>query len=50
MIELGAALSPEGQFARHINGTLVRYDGVHISPEGCRLLRPWLVRQLRALS
>jgi len=49
VIELGAALSPEGQFAKHINGTLVRYDGVHISPAGCRLLRPWLLRQLRAV-
>ncbi|HWL35953.1 MAG TPA: acyltransferase family protein [Frankiaceae bacterium] len=48
VVELGAALAPEGTFTRHINGTLVRYDGVHISGAGARMLRPWLLRQLTA--
>jgi peptidoglycan/LPS O-acetylase OafA/YrhL len=50
VIELHAALAPEGTFTKHVNGTLVRYDGVHISGNGARLLRPWLLRQLRAAS
>lgn len=50
VVELGAALAPEGTFTRHVNGTLVRYDGVHISGSGARLLRPWLFRQLAALT
>lgn len=50
VVELGAALAPEGTFTRSINGTLVRYDGVHVSPSGARLLRPWLFRQLRAVT
>jgi peptidoglycan/LPS O-acetylase OafA/YrhL/lysophospholipase L1-like esterase len=50
VVELGAALAPEGTFARHINGTLVRYDGVHISGAGARMLRPWLLRQFAAIS
>ena len=50
VVELGAALAPEGTFTKHINGTLVRYDGVHISGNGARLLRPWLFRQFAALT
>ena len=48
VVELGAALAPEGTFTRSINGVLVRYDGVHVSAAGARLLRPWLLRQLHA--
>ncbi|HVF04936.1 MAG TPA: SGNH hydrolase domain-containing protein, partial [Frankiaceae bacterium] len=50
VVELGAALAPEGTFTRHINGTLIRYDGVHVSAAGARLLRPWLFRQLGAIA
>ena len=50
VVEFGAMLAPEGVFTRHINGTLVRYDGVHVSADGARLVRPWLLRRLRAIA
>lgn len=48
VIDLNAALAPEGRFTKRINGTLVRYDGVHISGAGARLLTPWLFPRLKA--
>jgi peptidoglycan/LPS O-acetylase OafA/YrhL len=48
VVDLNAALAPEGTFTKTINGVLVRYDGVHLSPAGARLIQPWLYRQLRA--
>ncbi|HEU0130915.1 MAG TPA: acyltransferase family protein [Mycobacteriales bacterium] len=47
VVELNSALAPEGTFTKRINGTLVRYDGVHISAGGARLIRPWLFAKLR---
>jgi lysophospholipase L1-like esterase len=46
--ELGRQLAPEGRFTKRIGGTLVRYDGVHISGSGARLVRPWLFPELKA--
>jgi peptidoglycan/LPS O-acetylase OafA/YrhL len=48
VIDLHTALAPEGKFTKRINGTLVRYDGVHISGGGARLLTPWLMPELKA--
>jgi peptidoglycan/LPS O-acetylase OafA/YrhL/lysophospholipase L1-like esterase len=48
VIDLNAALAPEGRFTKRINGTLVRYDGVHVSGAGARLLAPWLFPRLKA--
>jgi peptidoglycan/LPS O-acetylase OafA/YrhL/lysophospholipase L1-like esterase len=49
VIDLNAALAPEGVFTKTINGVLVRYDGVHVSPAGARLIQPWLWRQISAV-
>ncbi len=46
VVDLNSALAPEGVFTKTINGALVRYDGVHVSPAGARLIEPWLYRQL----
>jgi hypothetical protein len=35
-------------FTKRINGNLVRYDGVHISGSGARLLTPWLYPELKS--
>jgi lysophospholipase L1-like esterase len=48
VIDLKTELAPHGVFTRRIDGTLVRYDGVHISPSGARLIRPWLWDELKA--
>jgi lysophospholipase L1-like esterase len=48
IVDLHTALAPEGRFTKRINGTLVRYDGVHISGGGARLLTPWLMPELKA--
>jgi peptidoglycan/LPS O-acetylase OafA/YrhL/lysophospholipase L1-like esterase len=48
VIDLNAALAPEGRYTKRINGTLVRYDGVHVSGSGARLLAPWLFPRLKA--
>jgi lysophospholipase L1-like esterase len=47
VVELGAKLAPEGVFTKHVAGQLVRYDGVHISTAGARMVQPWLYPQLR---
>ncbi|MDQ1711127.1 MAG: hypothetical protein QOE45_577 [Frankiaceae bacterium] len=48
VIDLNAALAPEGRFTKRINGALVRYDGVHVSGSGARLLAPWLFPRFKA--
>jgi peptidoglycan/LPS O-acetylase OafA/YrhL len=48
LVDLHAALAPQGVFTKRINGTLVRYDGVHISGSGARLLTPWLYPELKS--
>jgi lysophospholipase L1-like esterase len=48
VVDLHATLAPDGVFTKRIGGVLVRYDGVHISGSGARLIRPWLVSELKA--
>jgi peptidoglycan/LPS O-acetylase OafA/YrhL len=47
VIEFGARLAPQGTFTKHIDGVLVRYDGVHVSGAGARMVAPWLYPRLR---
>ena len=48
VVDLNAHLSPGGRYARTLDGVVVRYDGVHVSPAGARLLKPWLAAALTA--
>ena len=39
MIDLNRMLSPDGVYTASLHGVDVRYDGIHISPAGGRLLQ-----------
>ncbi|MGI5478762.1 acyltransferase family protein [Streptomyces lavendofoliae] len=50
ILDLGRRLCPDGTFTWRVNGVQVRSDGVHLTPEGVRLITPWLMTQLTAAA
>jgi hypothetical protein len=49
VVDLGARISPDGEFTWTAGGMQVRSDGVHLTPSGVQgWIAPWLVPQLRA--
>ena len=49
IVDLGARVSPEGEFTWEAGGLQIRYDGVHLTPSGVQQwIAPWLFPQLRA--
>lgn len=50
ILDLGRRLCPDGAFTWQVDGVRVRSDGVHLTPEGVRRLRPWLVSRIRAAA
>jgi peptidoglycan/LPS O-acetylase OafA/YrhL len=50
LIDLKSFLCPGGRYLDRIDGVKVRYDGVHLSRPGARLVWQWLGPQLRRLA
>jgi hypothetical protein len=50
VVDVGARLSPEGRYARDVDGVRVRSDGVHLTAQAGALLAPWLFPQLQVLA
>ena len=49
IVDLGARVSPDGEFTWEAGGLQIRYDGVHLTPSGVQQwIAPWLFPQLRA--
>jgi hypothetical protein len=49
VLDLHTRLAPNGVYTAVVDGVKVRYDGVHIGPQGAKLLAPWLLPQLTGL-
>jgi hypothetical protein len=48
VLDLGARITPDGEFSWTAGGYQVRSDGVHLTPSGVAgWIAPWLVPQLR---
>ena len=48
VVDLGARITPDGEFSWTAGGFEVRSDGVHLTPSGVQgWIAPWLVPQLR---
>ena len=48
VLELGARITPDGEFSWDAGGFQLRTDGVHLTPSGVQgWIAPWLVPQLR---
>ena len=51
VLDLNAAVCPEGEFTWSIDGMRVRSDGLHFTPSGVqRIIAPWLLPHLAALA
>ncbi len=50
VLPLGELLCPGGETARGESGEHLRYDGVHLSPEGVDLFWGWLLEEADALT
>jgi len=47
-VELGNRMNGGGTvYVSTVDGVFLRYDGVHVTPQGARWLAPWLLPQLR---
>ena len=46
-LDLNKKLCPDGVYTAKVDGIKVRSDGVHLTPEGVKLLTPWLEESLR---
>ena len=49
VIELQDRLCPGGTYLDEVDGAQLRYDGVHVSPEGADYVWPWLLDELSSL-
>jgi peptidoglycan/LPS O-acetylase OafA/YrhL len=49
VLELGAVLCPDGEPIESTTGTRVRFDGVHLTPEGADLVWTWLLPRVDQL-
>ena len=50
VLDLGARVSPDGEFTWTAGGVRIRSDGVHLTPSGVQeWIAPWLLPQLQAL-
>ena len=48
VVDLGARITPDGEFSWDAGGFQLRTDGVHLTPSGVQgWIAPWLVPQLR---
>ncbi|HZT65012.1 MAG TPA: SGNH hydrolase domain-containing protein [Acidimicrobiales bacterium] len=50
VVDFGAFLSPGGHFSMVVDGTQVRSDGVHMTPDAGAVLAPWIMPQLVAIG
>lgn len=50
VFDLNAVLGPDGQYTRDIGGVEVRYDGVHLTGAGARLVAPGLFDTIRSIA
>ncbi len=50
LLDLKGFLCPSGAYVDRLRGVQVRYDGVHFSPGGARLVWRWLGPQLQRLA
>ena len=49
LLPLGAEVSPGRAYTEYVDGLMMRYDGVHLTPRGVqRILAPWLLPRLLA--
>ena len=46
VFDLRGLLCPGGEFAEQIDGVKMRYDGVHLTPDGAAVAWRWLVSQI----
>ena len=50
VLDLGARVSPDGEFTWTAGGVRIRSDGLHLTPSGVQeWIAPWLLPQLQAL-
>jgi len=50
VLDLGARVSPDGEFTWTAGGVQIRSDGLHLTPSGVQeWIAPWLLPQLQAL-
>ena len=49
IIELHDRLCPDGVFLAEVDGAPLRYDGVHVTPEGANYVWPWLLDELSSM-
>jgi hypothetical protein len=50
VLELSERLCPDGQYLDQVDGAPLRYDGVHLTPEGATYVMNWLEGALDALA
>ena len=51
VLDLNRVVCPDGKFTWSIDGTQVRSDGLHFTPEGDQqIIAPWLLPQLSAIA
>jgi peptidoglycan/LPS O-acetylase OafA/YrhL len=50
VIELDELLCPQGTYLEEVDGSPVRYDGVHVTTEGSNFVWTWLLDELSALQ
>jgi peptidoglycan/LPS O-acetylase OafA/YrhL len=50
VVDLEDLLCPEGTYLDDVDGAQVRYDGVHLTPEGADFVWMWLVDELGSLE
>ncbi|MGZ6840110.1 MAG: DUF459 domain-containing protein, partial [Frankiaceae bacterium] len=49
LLPFGAEVSPGRAYTEYVDGLMMRYDGVHLTPRGVqRILAPWLLPRLLA--
>ncbi len=48
LVDIGAALGPDGGYSSTVAGIKVRYDGVHLTTSGARMVAPLLFDAIRS--
>ena len=51
VIDVHRKLDPRNRYTQRIDGVTVRYsDGIHVTPQGARLIGPWLLDQVARIG
>jgi lysophospholipase L1-like esterase len=50
IVDYAGFVCPDGEYASERDGVELRYDGVHLTPDGAALTWRWLAPQLQALT